>query len=179
MEAWDRTHGTGDAIASHGTLGVVDDVGGHTFNEESRQAGQSNADAILTTAELAAGGAALGKAAAKKAAQRGAREFADDAARQVDEVAPRSGTGSYTNTHASGKRYHGKGSRARSQESGRRIARETGDPHVASDHTPSANHREAFKDEARRIAEDGGVQNPNNYNKINSPGRRYLDEDGQ
>jgi hypothetical protein len=35
-----------------------------------------------------------------------------------------------------------------------------------------------MKDEARRIQNDGGIENPNNYNVINSPGRGYIDEDG-
>lgn len=43
----------------------------------------------------------------------------------------------------------------------------------------AANNREAFKDEARRIRKDGGVENPNNYNKINSPGEKYLKQDGK
>jgi hypothetical protein len=44
---------------------------------------------------------------------------------------------------------------------------------------PSATEREAFKDEARRIREDGGVANPQNYNRRNSPGERYLQQDGE
>lgn len=35
-----------------------------------------------------------------------------------------------------------------------------------------------MKDEARRIQDDGGIENPNNYNKINSPGKKYLEQDG-
>ena len=84
-------------------------------------------------------------------------------------------TGSYTNTHESGKKYHGKGDRARSQQSGKDKEKESGDRHVATDWTPSSDDREAFKDEARRIQEDRGVSNPDNFNKINSPGKKYLD----
>jgi hypothetical protein len=81
-------------------MGAVDDVGGHTFNEESRQAGQSNADAILTTAEVAAGGAGLAKAGARKATRKGVKEFTesqtDDVARgvgsRVDDAVGTSGT---------------------------------------------------------------------------------------
>jgi RHS repeat-associated protein len=83
--------------------------------------------------------------------------------------------GSYTNTHESGKKYHGKGDRARSQQSGQDKEREHGDRHTATDWTPSSNDREAFKDEARRIQGDRGVSNPDNFNKINSPGKKYLD----
>jgi predicted RNA-binding protein YlqC (UPF0109 family) len=87
-------------------------------------------------------------------------------------------TGSYTNHHESGNRYHGKGTQERSNTSGRRIEGETGDKHVATEWKPSANERGAFKDEAKRIRADGGVDNPNNYNKRNSPGEKYLIEDG-
>jgi hypothetical protein len=87
--------------------------------------------------------------------------------------------GSYTNKYASGKLYHGKGSPSRSQRTGQQIAKKNSDPHVSTDWTPSANEREAFKDEARRIKNDGGVRNPNNYNKNNSPGLNYLLQDGE
>ena len=87
-------------------------------------------------------------------------------------------TGSYTNTHQSGSRYHGKGGKERSQESGKRVEKEHNDPHTATDWKPSANSREAFKDEARRIRDDGGVENPQNYNRVNSPGAKYLQQDG-
>jgi hypothetical protein len=89
-------------------------------------------------------------------------------------------TGSYTNTHASGKTYHGKGDQARSQASGARVAAENNDPHVATDWTPAPNEREAFKQESRRIDSDpGGVNSPNNYNKIESPGKQYRIDDGE
>jgi RHS repeat-associated protein len=86
-------------------------------------------------------------------------------------------TGSYTNTHASGKTYSGKGSKARSQASGRRIARKTGDTHVATQWTPSANEREAFKAESRRIDANGGVSSDSNYNRVESPGKNYRAQD--
>lgn len=86
--------------------------------------------------------------------------------------------GSYTNTHASGNKYHGQGDRKRSQTSGKERAAENNDPHVATDWTSASNRREAMKDEARRIRDDGGIENPNNYNKINSPGKKYLEQDG-
>ena len=86
--------------------------------------------------------------------------------------------GSYTNTHFSGRRHHGQGDRRRSQTSGREKAAENNDPHTATDWTSAPNRREAMKDEARRIENDGGVDNPNNYNKINSPGKNYIEQDG-
>ncbi len=86
--------------------------------------------------------------------------------------------GSYTNTFASGKKYHGKGSRVRSQRSARKTAREFNDDHVATDWKPSPSEAESFKDEARRIRADGGpargdLSKPN-YNKIDSPGEKML-----
>jgi hypothetical protein len=86
-------------------------------------------------------------------------------------------TGHYENQHESGKRYFGKGTRERSQVSGRRIERETGDKHTATDWKPASIPREAFKGEAGRIREGGGVDSPSNYNKVNSPGEGYLNED--
>ena len=87
-------------------------------------------------------------------------------------------TGSYTNFHRSGKTYIGKGSRKRSQQSGRRQARVNDDPHVATDWTPARDTRDAFKQESRRLDGQGGVNSPSNYNKVESPGRRYRQEDG-
>ncbi|MEZ4264620.1 MAG: RHS repeat-associated core domain-containing protein [Polyangiaceae bacterium] len=88
-------------------------------------------------------------------------------------------TGSYTNTHASGKTYSGKGSRTRSQQSGRRQARANDDPHTATDWTPAENTREAFKQESRRLDGQGGVESPSNYNEVESPGKRFRIEDGE
>jgi RHS repeat-associated protein len=87
--------------------------------------------------------------------------------------------GSYTNTHESGKKYHGKGSEERAKQSGKEKAEENNDPVKETEWTSSTNKREAFKDEAKRIRNDGGVQNSNNYNKINSPGEKYLNQDGR
>jgi hypothetical protein len=95
------------------------------------------------------------------------------------DAAAKKPVGSYTNTHESGNKYHGKGTEDRMNESAKEKATEHDDPVVAQDFKPAANKREAFKDEARRIREDGGVENPNNYNKINSPGEKYLKQDGK
>jgi RHS repeat-associated protein len=109
----------------------------------------------------------------KGAAKGGARSAAKAAARGAKKP-----VGSYTNTHASGKKYHGKGTEDRMNKSAREKATEYKDPVVSQDFKPASSNREAFKDEARRIRDDGGVDNPNNYNKINSPGKKYLDQDG-
>jgi hypothetical protein len=86
-------------------------------------------------------------------------------------------TGSYTNTHESGKTYSGKGDRARSQESGRRVERETGDKHTATDWKRAPTTRDAFKQEAERIKANGGPKSDDNYNKIESPGKSMLEDE--
>ncbi|MBK8943608.1 MAG: RHS repeat-associated core domain-containing protein [Polyangiaceae bacterium] len=88
-------------------------------------------------------------------------------------------TGSYTNLHKSGKKYHGKGPRSRSQKSGRRVERETGDPHIGTEWSPASSEREAFKQESRRIDQDGGWDSPLNYNRKESPGKRLRRDDGE
>lgn len=85
--------------------------------------------------------------------------------------------GSYTNTHASGKTYSGKGSRERSQRSGRRVEKETGDTHTATEWSRANDSNSAFKDEARRIEQHGGAKGPENYNRIESPGKKILEKD--
>ena len=90
----------------------------------------------------------------------------------------RTEVGSYTNTHESGRTYSGKGTRQRSQISGAREARVNNDPHIATDFTPAKNNREAFKDESRRIDAHGGPKSTNNYNRIESPGKKYRKQDG-
>lgn len=105
-----------------------------------------------------------------------------DAAKSVDKAADvakgaAKETGSYTNTHASGKTYDGKGDRARSQTSGRRVENETGDQHVATEWSPASNSREAFKQESQRLDSNGGPQSGGNYNKIESPGKNMRLED--
>ena len=85
-------------------------------------------------------------------------------------------TGSYTNTHESGKTYDGKGDRKRSQESGRRVEQQTGDAHVATDWTPANSSRDAFVQESKRLDSHGGPSSAGNYNKIESPGKRLREE---
>jgi hypothetical protein len=86
-------------------------------------------------------------------------------------------TGSYTNTHESGKTYDGKGDKTRSQDSGKRIQKQTGDKHTATEFKPATNDREAFKDESRKLDSHGGPDSSANHNKIESPGKKYREED--
>ncbi len=85
--------------------------------------------------------------------------------------------GSYINEHASGKRYFGKGDEKRAAVSADRIAKAKNDPLVKTERKTAASDREAFKDEARSLAADGGPKSDSNYNQIESPGKKYIEED--
>ncbi len=87
-------------------------------------------------------------------------------------------TGSYTNTHASGKTYDGKGDPSRAAKSGNRIAKEHNDPVVNTETRTASSDRESFKQESRSLDANGGPKSDNNYNRIESPGKRYREEDG-
>ncbi|WP_306143146.1 RHS repeat domain-containing protein [Roseibium sp. MMSF_3412] len=89
-------------------------------------------------------------------------------------------TGSYTVHFPDGSKYHGKGARKRGEDSARRVSRENDldAKRTEVDWTRAKSDREAFKAEDRRIQNDGGIANPRNHNKINSPGRKYNNEDG-
>ncbi len=92
--------------------------------------------------------------------------------------AAKKAVGSYTITFKNGKKYHGKGPKSRARQSGKKRATDNETEVDDIDWKESSNDREAFKDEAKRMRKDGGVDNPNNYNKNNSPGEKYLEEDG-
>lgn len=88
-------------------------------------------------------------------------------------------TGSYTTKHQSGTEYHGKGPESRAYESADEKAFMHDDPVVSVEHTPTHSERQAFKDEDVRIENGGGVASPKNYNKINSPGKKMREQDGE
>jgi hypothetical protein len=93
-------------------------------------------------------------------------------------------SGSYTNTHESGTKYHGKGDESRMNKSAAEKAKANNDPVKSQDYTPAKNSREAFKQESRRLDTDKvgntpGHKNPNNYNKRDSPGTKYRKQDGE
>ncbi|NJA06617.1 hypothetical protein HC024_12925 [Methylococcaceae bacterium WWC4] len=66
-------------------------------------------------------------------------------------------------------------------QSAQEKAKANQDPVVKQEFEPAKNnsHREAFKDEALKIEERGGVDSEKLYNIRNSPGKTYLEEDGQ
>ncbi|MDN3647279.1 polymorphic toxin-type HINT domain-containing protein [Pontixanthobacter aestiaquae] len=88
-------------------------------------------------------------------------------------------TGSYTNHHASGKTYDGKGDPSRAKQSGRRVDRQHSDPLVKSDTRSASSDRESFKQESRNLDRNGGPKSDQNYNQIESPGKRLRREDGE
>ena len=60
--------------------------------------------------------------------------------------------------------------------SGKEVAGKTGDKLKTSKFDPSTpnSDAQAFKDEAKKIRDAGGVPNDSLYNKINSPGEKLL-----
>ncbi len=104
------------------------------------------------------------------------------AAKESTEKAVKKQTGSYTNTHKSGKKYHGKGPESRAKQSGKEQAKKHDDPLDDTDWTPSANDTEAFKDEYKRMQTDSNKKTPEgyksdkNYNKRQSPGKKKSEE---
>ena len=131
----------------------------------------------------------LAKEGAEKATEKLAKEGAEKATSSVvktgaetaeaDAKAEKKEVGSYTNHHESGKTYDGKGSRERSQTSAKRVKDETGDAHTATEFTPAKTDRMAFKQESERLDSHGGSKSNQNYNKIDSPGKKMRERDAE
>jgi hypothetical protein len=86
-------------------------------------------------------------------------------------------TGSYTITFKNGKKYHGKGSKARADASAKRLAKDNGGVEDI-DWSPSGSTRDAFKEEDSRMQTDkGGHSSSKNVNQRASPGRKYKVQD--
>lgn len=123
------------------------------------------------------------------------REFAKSA-----QVKHRKGqVGSYTITFSNGRKYHGKGplSRMASSATSRMTKDEPVDEKMVEqmilhkvgvtklDWTPANSDREAFKQEYYRMQTDAtdiyieGYRNPINYNLVQSPGKKYVVQDGR
>ncbi len=88
-------------------------------------------------------------------------------------------SGNYDVQFSSGSTYHGKGLPDRAEASAVRVARQEGDTIVSVTNTAQPNSRAAFKQEARNLDASGGIdpESPN-YNQINSPGKKMLEQDG-
>lgn len=99
---------------------------------------------------------------------------------KVAEVASNSKkTGSYTITFESGKKYHGKGPESRMNQSAKQQSKTNKDNVKSKEWKEAKNDREAFKDESKRIENDGGHKSTSNYNKKASPGDKYRKQDGK
>ncbi len=89
-------------------------------------------------------------------------------------------TGSYTITFIDEKgnyhEYHGKGSEARMRQSAREKENKYNVKKQETDWTPASSDIDAFIDEYIRLEKGGGHRNNKNYNKIQSPGKKYLEE---
>jgi RHS repeat-associated protein len=87
-------------------------------------------------------------------------------------------SGAYTIRFTNRMRYYGKGPLSRAQRSARELARKFNTTVSKIKWKQSPSSREGFKAEARLIEKGKGVDRIDNYNKINSPGVRYIREDG-
>ena len=85
--------------------------------------------------------------------------------------------GSYTIEFDSGKGYAGKGGTPRARRSARERSRAHADPVKSIEHTPAATNEEAFRQEAARLEALGGPKSPDNYNQINSPGKKLNEQE--
>jgi hypothetical protein len=94
------------------------------------------------------------------------------------EVLVHNGCGSYTNTHASGMQYIGKGDVERALQSAAEKAATYSDPLTELEWTSASNDAESFAQEAQRMRNAGGPGG-NTYNKIQSPGEKILQSRGQ
>ena len=84
--------------------------------------------------------------------------------------------GCYVLKFQSGMKYIGKGTWERMQASIRRILGETDEVLSSAKFNPSKPNTDAqaLMDEALKLRQNGGVPNPDLYNKINSPGENLL-----
>jgi hypothetical protein len=138
--------------------------------------------ALASTVGDAAGGlgaAGEGEAAASEAQAEVEAEAEAEAPSQPGDMDPsypqhEQGTGSYTNTHASGKTYDGKGGTDRMADSAKRIGDEYDDPVQTQVHRPAVDNKQSFIDEQNNLEAHGGPGG-NTYNKINSPGKKLRD----
>ena len=105
----------------------------------------------------------------------GDEEAAGLAAKELKTVAGKI-KGSYLHEFESEMKYVGKGTEKRMATSGKALETANGDVLKGSKFTPSNPNTDAqaFKDEAQKIRDLGGVPNKNLYNKINSPGEKML-----
>ena len=146
----------GMVIATADTALNVASLGGKTALEGGAKG--------VIKAGLEAGGKAEGEKVGAKVVQGAAEKGAEKI------------KGSYVHEFESEKKYIGKGPEDRAKVSGKEVAEKNSDKLVSTKFTPSNPNTDvqAFKDEAQKIREAGGLPNKNLYNKINSPGEKML-----
>ncbi|MBC8062416.1 MAG: hypothetical protein H7Y18_17360 [Clostridiaceae bacterium] len=87
-------------------------------------------------------------------------------------------TGFYTIEFESGMKYHCKVPKGRMEQSAVEKSTKYNDPVKSKDWTPAQNDREAFKDEYNRMQTDpAGYKDSKNYNKRQSPGKKYYEQE--
>ena len=88
--------------------------------------------------------------------------------------------GSYTITFEKGNmKYHGKGPKSRMEQSAKEQSKKHDNLVKSKEWKEAKNDREAFKDESKRIENDGGSKSTGNYNQKKSPGDKYRTQDGE
>jgi RHS repeat-associated protein len=93
----------------------------------------------------------------------------------VAKAAVKEAKGAYKIVTQSKKWYVGKGTPKRMQVSKARVEKQTGEEATAEHAASSPNtDQQAFRDEAQKIRDSGGIKDPNSLNKINSPGEKDL-----
>ena len=74
-------------------------------------------------------------------------------------------------------KYHGKGPKGKMEQSAKKQSKKHDNPVKSKDWKEADNDREAFKDESKRIENDGGHKSPNNFDERRSPGDKYRKQD--
>ena len=69
------------------------------------------------------------------------------------------------------------GPKSRMEQSAKQQSKTHDNPVKSKEWKEAKNDREAFKDESKRIENDGGHKSSNNYNKKASPGDKYRKQD--
>jgi RHS repeat-associated protein len=112
-----------------------------------------------------------------------ALEAAHDVAEVAKVAKEGKSVGTYVLKFRSGAEYVGKGTEKRMARSASKLSREHGDEVVEKTFKAAENDREALKEESRIMESKGGPRskNPNTklYNKIDSPGTKYRQQDGE
>ncbi|MFB7142574.1 DNRLRE domain-containing protein [Gottfriedia sp. NPDC056225] len=83
--------------------------------------------------------------------------------------------GSYTIHFKNGKKYHGKGPLKRAYKSAKEKADHKDTKVKKIEWSSAKNNREAFIQEHKRMEADGGHASSGNYNRIASPGAKYIE----